>query len=222
MNKNLKKFIRNALVIFYPQRCPSCEKVIHKAELFCSECMEEYKDINYSTYASGGFPCVSAVAYDGVFSRAILKFKFDGKKQYAPQLAAMIAHAIKRNYSDVNFDFITYVPLHQKRFKSRGYNQSELLSKELSDFLEIPLLTVLKKTRNNQPQHKLNASKRKENVKGAYRAIDKTLIQNKTILLIDDIITTGSTLGECAEILDSNNAKAIYCATFAISVVKTT
>ncbi|MBE6737620.1 MAG: ComF family protein [Ruminococcaceae bacterium] len=218
----IKEFIKNFLIIFYPQRCPGCEKVIHKEELFCSECMEEYKGINYKNYAQGGYTCVSAVAYKGVFARAILKFKFSGRKQYSRQLATLMAEAVKKNYSDIDFDFITFVPLHQKRFKSRGYNQSELLAKELSALLNIPIVNSLKKTRNNLPQHELKASKRRENVKGAYRVTDKILVADKVILLIDDIITTGSTLGECAKTLVSANAREIYCAAFAISVVKTT
>lgn len=217
-----REFIRNTLVILYPQRCPCCEKVIRKEELFCKECMKEYKGINYSKYTQGGFPCVSAVAYDGVFARAILRFKFNNRKQYARQLAEFIAQTVKRNYEDIAFDFVAFVPLHPKRYESRGYNQSELLAKELSDILNIPLINALKKTRNTPPQHELTASKRKKNVKGAYRLTDKNLVSEKVILLIDDIITTGSTLGECAETLASCGTCRIYCATFAISVVKTT
>lgn len=222
MNNKLKNLLRSALTVFYPQRCPCCEKVISKDKLFCDNCQKEYKGTIYQKYARGGYLSTSAVPYTGVFSKAILNFKFHNRKQYARQLATFIAEAVKRDFSHISFDFITFVPLHKKRFEDRGYNQSELLAKELSALLYIPMEDILIKTRNNQPQHTLKASKRGENVLNAYRVADKNRVKDKCILIIDDIITTGSTLGECAKILQNSGAKEVYCATFAITVVKTT
>ena len=224
MKSNIHKIslFEKFLNIAFPKRCPCCERVIANSDILCSECSKELKDIVYRKYATGGYPCVSAVAYDGVFAKAILKFKFEGKKQYSHQLATLIADAVKKEYSEEIFDYITYVPLHKVRLRSRGYNQSELLAKSLSEILGIPAIETLRKTRNNEPQHTMNAKKRSENVKGAYRVIDKNLVEGKNILLLDDIITTGNTLGECAKTLDKHLPRSINCVTFAISVIKTT
>jgi len=222
MKLKLKHLINKLLTTVYPKRCPCCEKVIYESETLCSKCQSEFNGITYRKYAKGGYDCVSAVPYDGVFARGIKNFKFKNRRQYANQLASIIHNAIKCEYSDIRFDYITYVPLHPKKLSERGYNQSELLAKELSEFMNIPLVEALYKTRNNQPQHKLTAKKRSENVQGVYKLKDDIHLSGKTILLIDDIITTGNTLGECAKTLDACSPLKIYCATFAVSVVKTT
>ncbi len=215
---SFKEKVKNT---FYPERCPYCTRVIPLGELCCDECAKQFTDITYHTYAKGGYLTVSAVPYTGIFAQGIIRFKKE--HQYAYQLARIMAEAIINEYRNETFDLITYVPLHPKKHEERGYNQSELLAQELSQLLSIPVEATLKKTRNNQPQHSLkNASEREKNVKGAYRLTSKTSAKGKNILLIDDIITTGNTLGECARVLCCGNAQNVLCATFAIAVAKTT
>lgn len=210
--------INNALL---PERCPYCTKVIPLGNLYCEECEKEFKGINYHTYARGGHLTVSAVPYTGIFSQGIIRFKKED--QFSYQLARIMAETIAEEYKEEAFDVITFVPLHPKKQAERGYNQSELLSQELSNLLRIPTVPTLKKTRNNQPQHSLKkASEREKNVKGAYKLTEKTIAKDKRFLLIDDIITTGNTLGECARILYEGGAQSVLCATFAIAVTKTT
>lgn len=209
--------------VFLPERCPFCTKVIPMGKLFCDECAEAFTGITYHTYARGGYLTVSAVPYIDKFAKGIKRFKFNKGQQYAYQLARLMADAIAREYKDEVFDCISFVPLHQKKLSERGYNQSELLADELSGLLGIPVERLLKKTRNNQPQHSLKkASERETNVRGVYRLADKKATVNKSILLIDDIVTTGNTLGECARILTQGGAAKVLCATFAIAVTKTT
>lgn len=207
---------------FLPERCPYCQKVIPLGRLYCDECAEQFTEITYHTYARGGYLTVCPLPYDGIFAEAIKGFKFSNRQQHAYQLARVMADAISREYKDEAFDMITFVPLHPKKLRERGYNQSELLARELSELLNIPLVTALRKTRNNQPQHSLKASRRESNVKGVYKLTDKRIAQCKRILLIDDIITTGNTLGECGRILTEGGADKVLCASFAIAVVKTT
>lgn len=211
------------LNIFYPERCPYCTKVIHQGMICCDDCKEEFTGIEYHTYARGGYLTVSAVPYTGIFAEGIKRFKFRKGKQYSYQLAMVMAEAIRKQYKDYEFDMITYVPMHPRNFKERGYNQSELLAKDISAILSIPFVTTLKKTRYTQPQHSLKkASDREKNVKNAYRLTDKSIVKGKRVLLIDDIFTTGNTLGECARILNLGEASEIMCATFAIAIAKTT
>ena len=217
-----KKNRRKLTAVLYPDICPYCREVINHEDFACEKCRKKFKDITYKRYAKGGYPCVSAAPYDDFYATAIRAFKFHDMKQFDYQFALSMAKVIKDSYQDTDFDFITFVPLHRKRLKERGYNQSELLAICLSEILNIPCIETLIKTRNTKPQHKVKGRKRAANVKGAYKAIDKEAVINKTILLIDDIITTGNTLGECAKTLGYHHSTKIYCATFAETQTKTT
>lgn len=103
------------------------------------------------------------------------------------------------------------VPLEKKRLKSRGYNQAEVLAKELSQILEIPLIVDnLVKTRKTLPQAKLSAKERGENVKNAFSVKNPAEIIGKKIFLIDDVYTTGSTMEECATVLKNAGARQVW------------
>ena len=179
--------------------------------------------MHFQRGVKGGFPCVSTFPYTDNYKSAVTRFKFHNRKQYAYQMARMMAVTILLEYSEENFDIITYVPLHKERQKERGYNQCELLSKKLSEILSIPSIPTLIKTKRTQPQHTVSKAKdRIENVKNTYKVIDKNLVKNKKILLIDDIVTTGNTIGECASVLDKSGAACVFCASFALTTAKTT
>ncbi len=209
--------------IFYPEICPYCKKVVRLGDFACKKCAEKFPAEPYIRRAIGGYLSVSAAPYEDNYAGAILSFKFHNMTQYKTQLAIPVAKAVWREYAHIDFDFVTCVPLHKKNLADRGYNQSELIAKEMAQMLSIPYTDALKKTRFNQPQHSIKGvSKRASNVKGVYKPTDPNLIKDKTILLIDDIITTGNTLGECANILQKYGAKEVFCATFATVVSKTT
>lgn len=98
----------------------------------------------------------------------------------------------------------------------RGYNQAELLAKEISKKVGVEYLPTLKKIRHNTAQSTIKDSKqRAANVIGAYRVVDAEKVKGKYILLVDDVVTTGSTVSECARILKKSGAKAVYCLTLA-------
>ena len=114
------------------------------------------------------------------------------------------------------YDIIIPVPLHKKRRKKRGYNQSELIAKELSKKLNIQLhRNILYKCINNPPQSSLNQEERKHNIKNAYILKNKKLINNKNILVFDDIYTTGNTVNECSKLLKSAKVNNIGVLTIA-------
>ena len=101
------------------------------------------------------------------------------------------------------------MPLHGIKFKARGYNQSELLAKELSAKLNIPYsFTVLKRIKNTKSQTKLSRAGRKENMQNAFEGLGK--VKGKTVLITDDVCTTGSTLENCAHALKERGAKKVY------------
>ena len=120
---------------------------------------------------------------------------------------------IQKSYPDYVFDYITYVPMHRKDKRSRGFNQSQLLAKELSKLMNIGCFQTLIKVRQTDPQHILEGKKRLTNLKGAFKIVDKSLIKGRKILIIDDVVTTGSTLSECSKTLDKGKPAQICCAT---------
>lgn len=206
-----------------PDRCPFCDIPVRPGELYCSKCRKKLKFISYKTYAKGGYDCVSTFPYADEHKAAVTRFKFSNRKQYAYSMARLMADTILREYKDEEFDLITFVPLHKLRLRERGYNQCKLLAKKLSRTLGIPYKTTLIKIKHTEPQHTLKKpEEREKNIKGAFKVIDKKLVKGKRILLLDDIITTGNTLGECAKTLDKYHPQVLKCATFAISVAKTT
>lgn len=208
--------------IFFPERCPYCRDVIRPLEMYCEECKETMPAHNYKKNILGVYEAFAVTPYEGPYKNAILRIKSGKRKQYAYQLAKYMAEKLLEEFEELSFNVITYVPLHPEDFKNRGFNQCELISKHLSEILKIPYEPLLKKTRKNKPQHDLPASKRKKNVEGVFKAVDKSKIPGKKILLIDDIVTTGCTLGECIKVLEENGASDIYCMTFAITLKKTT
>ena len=198
--------------ILFPVRCPYCETVIHKTEYACEDCKKKFPSPAIIKYAVGGYKCTSPFPYDGIFKKAVKRFKFGNKGGYAKQLAFPMVQSILESYQGVDFDLITCVPMHKKRLAQRGYNQAELLARECAKIMNIPYCDTLEKFKENREQHSIKASERAKNVKGVYRTIDKELVRDKNILIIDDIITTGNTLGECAKILMKKGCRSAECA----------
>lgn len=219
----MKYEIKRKLVsVIFPERCPYCRDVIKPCEIGCEACLTSMPQKIYRKLVGGRYRVISALPYKDIYKAAILRVKFGNKKQYAYQLAKLMASKFSEEYASSDFDVITFVPLHNETLKERGFNQSELLARHLSEFTGIPCEALLKKTKKNKPQHNVTADKKEKNVKGVYRATDKTLISGKKILIIDDIVTTGFTLAECAKTLDKNGAEEICGLTFAITLPKTT
>ena len=213
---------RKIKAVFFPERCPYCHDVVRPCEIYCEECRDNMPEHTYKRKIRGVYEVMSVVPYDGIYEDAILRLKGKKREQYAYQLAEYMAEKLKEDFGVLSFNSITCVPLHPDDHKERGFNQCELLAEYISKNLEVPYETLLKKTRKNKPQHSLPAKDRRKNVEGVYKPADKKLIKGKRVLLIDDIVTTGSTLGECAKILEENGALEIYMLTFATSLPKTT
>ena len=115
-----------------------------------------------------------------------------------------------------SYDIIEAVPMYKKRKNERGYNQSELIAKEIAKHIEgIQYKKILKKVKNNERQSLLSKTARIQNVKGVYEVQESKIIKDKKIILFDDIYTTGSTAEECAKVLKLNQAKEVVVLTLA-------
>ena len=109
--------------------------------------------------------------------------------------------------------------MYYKNMRERGYNQSELLAKECAEIFNIPYAELVEKHKKNKAQHTLKGKERESNVQGVYRVIDSHAVADKNILIIDDIITTGNTLGECCKVLKKAGCENICCAALCAAIV---
>lgn len=198
--------------LLFPPHCPYCGKVIKSGRQACNACLLLFPASPFVRRLYGE-TCVAPFCYDGVFRKAIISFKFYNHPQYAKQLSLAMRDAAEKELPDIRYDLVTCVPLSKQRKKERGYNQSRLLAKAFAKEIQAPFLPTLCKTRENLPQHSLPKNKRRGNVRGVYAlCCPPGKIAGKTILLVDDIVTTGSTLHECSRILKESGAARVVCA----------
>ena len=203
--------IEKIISAIFPSRCPFCRKVIREEEFCCEDCKKKFPNRVIKSLAKWNFTCISSFPYCENFRKAVLTLK--KQKTLGIPLGKILAESITEGYADFHFDIITAVPLYKSKFKKRGYNQAEILAREVSKKISVPYIEVLDKIKNTKDQHLLKGRARIFNVLNAYRAKDKDIIANKNILIIDDIITTGCTLGECARVIRKAGANKVYCAT---------
>ena len=225
-------FFKGLVSAVFPNTCAACHTIIDENEFLCDYCMAMLEDCGaYKMCIKCGLPkeecrCKKDVYFfDGVISaffrettakNAMYDFKFRKNERVSRYFAERMALSVKQNYSDINFDFVTFVPMSNKAKKKRGYNQSELIAKDLAEILKLPFkCDLLKSHHKKRSQFKLNAKQRRENVKDIFYCDNE--LDGQTVLLVDDIKTTGATLNECAKVLLSIGADKVYCVTGLIS-----
>jgi ComF family protein len=147
--------------------------------------------------------------------RSLLRYKFYGRQSYASAYGRLLAMKLLREGRE-DVDVLTWIPISEKRRKKRGFDQVELLAEKVAPQLQVPSCQLLWKRRDNPQQSKIvGHAQRRANVLGAYEAINRERIVGKRILLLDDILTTGATAGECARILLEAGAKEVHFAAIA-------
>ncbi len=206
------------LSILYPNRCPGCGEIISHDSKFCRECESELvfsKIVQHKNKNNRFTGLVSPFYYRGTAKRMILRYKFKGKKYIYKIMAEYMLRKFEENYSLIDFDYITYIPMSFSEYVERGFNQTNLLAKSLSKKTNIICKKLIKKTRKTKHQMNLNSKDRETNLKNCFKSAEN--IKGKTILLVDDIKTTGTTLNECSKVLKKAGAKDIYCITFAMA-----
>ncbi len=214
---SIKEFLLSCL---FPKRCALCDEVIEYDKNMCEDCTKTFSTVQilrHIPYLNGErfVECISPFLYTGGIRKAILNLKFHNVRSNLSFFAGSIAENILEKFDVSNIDYICFVPMSEKSFKDRGYNQSELLACALSEILKIPVKNVLIKNRETFNQHELSADERNKNLLGAFSACSNESVRNKDFILCDDIITTGSTLGECVKALKNGGAGRIICCTVA-------
>lgn len=208
------------LDLLYPPRCVFCRKLLKKGERsVCEKCGDELPYTANGGEQRGDFfsVCVAPLYYEGTVRESILRYKFNEAAGCAEAYGALVAECI-RDRLHGRYDLISWVPISKKRYRERGYDQSRLLALSAARELGDAAVSTLEKHRDVPKQSGMgSAEKRRANISGAYRAVDPGLIEGKRVLLIDDIVTTGSTLSECARILLQSGAEEVVCAVIARS-----
>ena len=173
-------------------------------------------NINQSVSSIDLIKKMHILEYKDIVRKLIIQYKFNDKS-YLYKTFVKIIISDKKAFDFIkSYDIIIPVPIHKKRYKTRGYNQSELISRDLAHMCQVKCYTdVLIKMVNNQVQSTLNKNERLENVKDVYKLIKPEKINNKNVLIFDDIYTTGSTIMSCAKELEKAHVKKIGILTLA-------
>jgi len=200
--KKLKKIL--------PPLCTKCSKPIDYAasDCLCPDC---------SVYEKSFETVKSPFSYEGIIKDSIYNFKYYNKPYFYKFFGNFLLNfMIEISYT--NFDYITPVPLHKSKMHSRGYNQSELLAKYLSGKLLIPYADALKRTKKTTKQSQQSKDERRKNLKDAFAIkspLKNEIIKSSSVLLVDDVYTTGSTADECSKTLLSFGVSKVYVLTIA-------
>lgn len=205
--------------LLFPPKCVLCRRLLSKEETdFCHHCRVEAPEFSKS---KRNIPFVAQWTgvwyYSGDVKLSIRRFKFSNARSYADAYARRLALRLEQAEL-TDFDLLSWIPISPQRKRERGYDQGELLAQALSRELNCPCVRVLHKIRNTPPQSGIkDAAKRRANILGAYRVHDRQQIAGKRILLVDDVLTTGTTASECGKTLMIGGAKRIMLATVAVA-----
>ncbi len=180
----------------------------------CERCKTELSSAPVIKTIFSGVCCAAPFYYEGDVRQAIHHFKFRGAKFNAESFSEEIARAVRS--AGFCMDEVTYVPTSFSSRWKRGFDQSDVIARKAAKILDVPFFPLIRKTGKNKVQHELSPEERRKNVIGVYTAVMPEETRNKSILLIDDICTTGSTLSECSKVLLSAGAKEVNCASIAI------
>ena len=211
----MSKLVDGILDTLFPPKCAFCRRPLRRGESgMCGECAAGLP--RRSQPREPGPDFVEAVAapleYKDNVRAALLRYKFSGLTAYAGIFGRLVADCVRENLAG-EYDLISWVPLSDERLRERGYDQAMLIAMAAALELGDVAAETLRKTRNAAPQSETGSSEeRRVNIAGAYEVIDPELVEGRRILLIDDIITTGSTVSECARTLGLAGAESVVCA----------
>jgi ComF family protein len=241
----------DALVsVFFPGGCRLCERLLTRASRLpiCEECLGSFPALPARVCAVCGSPalvastlpegetqtCLSCsdrkyrfecarsyAAYRGALVRAVVLLKFEQIEPLAAYFGERVAWVARRD--GLTGDIVVPVPLHRTRERERGFNQAELIAREVAKRLRLPLRSVLlMRTKARPDKHILSNEERWRIVRGAFATRPGSQVDNKRVLLVDDVMTTGATLDACAKALLEAGAKSVIGLTVARAVKRET
>ncbi|MBV4428211.1 ComF family protein [Clostridium tyrobutyricum] len=217
------KFLKDCLlstIYCDDEKCLLCGYDLYSDEFICNSCRKgimSCENKNQLEYQNTKFDFYSSSYYSGSMKELIGKLKYKNSFKSGEVIAAYMYDVIKKN--NIVFDIITYVPMTKKDEKRRGYNQSKYLASILKGYLRKPVKCCIQKRRSTKDQIGLSKEDRWSNIKDSFKIVDKDMVKNKNILLVDDVITTGATAFYCASELKNNGSNKVTILTGAKSRV---
>jgi competence protein ComFC len=234
-----KKIIRGIASLVYPPTCTICSRSVGSDEYlcddcegklsrilqpFCSKCSEPFEGAITTTFSCANCShrklyfdaAISAYRSRGIARHVILNFKY-GKQFHLRHLVGrwLISALDDSRIRDCKFDVIVPVPLHPARQRERSFNQAALLAELVSAHLGVSMRPLLHRVRFTTTQTAFDRAERIQNLRDAFRLRKNADVRRLDVLLIDDVLTTGSTLSECARVLKRAGARSVYAATAA-------
>lgn len=210
------------LALIFPPKCVLCGRLLERQELdLCGKCRREAPEQRHKNKKLRFLDSVTALwHYEGDARNSLLRYKFYGKRHYAKSYGRLLAMRLLQEH-DEPFDVLTWVPISSRRRFRRGYDQVELLAKAVGKELGLRPVRCLKKIRHNPAQSGLaGEAERRANVLGVYQAKAPERFRGRRVLIVDDVITTGATMSECARVLLTAGAGQIHGAALASAAHK--
>lgn len=222
--------------LFFPQGCVICHEWVLNADFspLCRSCFSSFERLDPRVCYCCGIPIPGNVLddvgscsqcrldpppfdfaraygpYEGRLRRTIRKFKFEGFQRLAYPLGELLETCYRQTNANFTFDCILPVPLHRRRKRERGFDQTLLLSRALARRLGVPVFRGLRRVKYTIPQFGLEIQERRRNIRGAFALKSRDLPAGRNVLVVDDVMTTGTTVGEICTLLRSeSNVKTI-------------
>ena len=228
----IKSFFEDFLNLIYPRTCAACGNTLFRhEEVLCSHCIIHLPKTFYHSDEEnplfmlfwGKIPLEMIAAFyfynkGSKVQNLIHQLKYKNRPDIGIYLGKRYGNYLKKSAQFFSIDLIIPVPLHRKKMKTRGYNQAEMFAQGLSATMGIPnITTILVRSSATETQTKKSKEERWENVKGKFAIENKELLKGKHILLVDDVITTGSTMEACAQTLLTVEGVAVSFASIAVA-----
>ena len=206
------------LDLLFPPKCPFCQRLLHDPRApLCPNCQASLPWLTGRAgerrvdFTQG---CWSPLAYQAQVREAVQRYKFAPAPAYGRPFGLLMAQCARDQ--GVEAELVTWAPLSKKRRRKRGFDQGELLARTVGECLALPVLPLLEKSRHTVPQSSLpDGAARRAKAVGAYSLLPGGRIEGGRVLLVDDVVTSGATLSECARLLCQGGAKQVLCLTLA-------
>lgn len=228
--------------LIYPPRCHACGRFLvrgpaddRQSRYICPSCMADFRTLTpphcdvcarpFHSRSGGNHRCESCLRkrplfhtigapylYEGSLKTVIHLFKYEGRSGLAAFLGPILASFARDWDTGEKVGLVMPVPLHPRRLRERGFNQSKLLAGHVAGELDTPLdVYSLRRIRHTPPQTGLGRAERRKNVRGAFHLRTPEIVRGKAVILVDDVATTGNTLNECTKVLLKSGARQVSC-----------
>lgn len=218
-----KEIKDSMLQVVFPHVCDGCgSDLLNEESQLCFRCLSSMPETNFALYSNnpvekifwGRLSLISATAQyyftkESLMQRLMHQFKYRGNKDLGSQLGRLMGIALKQSARFMTVDALVPLPLFPSKEKRRGYNQAEVLCEGIAEILPLPVLNdVIIRPQHTETQTKKGRIERWKNLEGRFELVKPHVVQNKHLLLVDDVITTGATLEACgSELLKADNIR---------------